>query len=99
MLTLNGISTLTFPEEIEMVSLRTLEIKSAHLAKSLPIFRQFTNLTKLDLSENELERINELFYLTNIRSLNLSRNKFSVVPADVARLITTLILWRWSTTI
>jgi Leucine-rich repeat (LRR) protein len=69
------------------------------LAKSLPIFRQFTNLTKLDLSENELERINELFYLTNIRSLNLSRNKFSVVPAGVARLITTLILWRWSTTI
>jgi len=73
---------------LEVQSSESLNLSNTGLTKAPEYIFKQTNLKSLDLSSNKLEGAlqAEVRLLRNLRTLNLSNNKFSGVPAEVGQL-------------
>lgn len=81
----NGNFLSSIPQSISrMTALKKLDLARNKL-KSLPdAFEGMRHLEHVDLSENMLNELPPSFATLNLTALNLSRNKFSIAPLEVA---------------
>jgi len=94
----NDLKIVTFSEEASAASLRKRKLRdfSLSMMTSSPSFISFSQLTLLDVSNNEIVDLPGLSSMPNLKTLILERNWFNTLPLEIGKLtkLTTLVASR-----